>query len=351
MYGALRRALFLVEPERAHRMATAWLRMGQEVPAARAAMRGPTPSPRLRVSARGRKLPGPLGMAAGFDKECVAYHALLALGFGHVEVGTVTPRPQAGNEPPRMQRLPALEALVNRLGFPGPGMEACARRLERRKPDGLVGANIGPNKSTQPENVGEDLAACARTLAPHAGYLAVNVSSPNTPGLRTLQKADAISWLVRRTLEGAQDGGRTVPILVKLHPDVPDEDLVRVARSALSAGASGIIAVNTTRSRPPGLDGAMEGGLSGAPLRERAVRAVAALRKATGRDVPIIGVGGVSTGSHAMDLVRAGATLVQAYTGFVYRGPRFPALVHAEMVAELDKAGLDRLEEAVGTGA
>jgi dihydroorotate dehydrogenase len=351
VYEAMRGVLFRMDPERAHRMALAALAPAQRVGFVR---RGVAPSKapdRLRMRALDLDFPSPLGMAAGFDKECGVYNALLGLGFGHVEVGTVTPRPQVGNERPRVQRIPRLEALVNRLGFPGPGLEACARRLARRPALGVVGANIGPNKSTAPENVGEDLAACALKLAPHVAYLTVNVSSPNTPGLRSLQKADAVSWLVRRTADGAEDAGAKRPILVKLHPDVPDDELVRSARSAIAAGAEGIVAVNTTRTRPPGAEGAMEGGLSGRPLLERARKAIAAIHTGTQGAVPIIGVGGVFTGADAFRHVAAGATLVQTYTGFIYRGPRMPALVHRELVAELDRRGLDRLEEAVGTDA
>ena len=351
VYGALRGALFQLDPERAHHLALAALAPAQANAMVRKALGAPKPSPRLAMHAFGLDFPNPLGMAAGFDKECSVYNALLGLGFGHVEVGTVTPRPQSGNEPPRMQRLPALQAIVNRLGFPGPGMDTCARRLAHRSPLGVVGANVGPNKSTQPENVATDLAACARALAKHVAYLTINVSSPNTPGLRSLQTPDAVSWLVRRTAEACEDAGARRPILVKLHPDAKDEDLVRVARAAADAGAAGLVATNTTRARPPGSDDAMEGGLSGAPLRERARQAIAALHKGGGGRIPIVGVGGVFTGADALGHVQAGATLVQAYTGFVYRGPRMPALVHRELLAELDRLGLDRLEEAVGRAA
>ncbi|MFO1532411.1 MAG: quinone-dependent dihydroorotate dehydrogenase [Thermoplasmatota archaeon] len=348
VYGALRGALFGMDPERAHRLALAALAPAQANRLARKAVQAPPPSPRLAVRAFGLDFPTPLGMAAGFDKECGVYNALLAMGFGHVEVGTVTPRAQTGNEPPRMQRLPALQAIVNRLGFPGPGVEACVRHLARCPPIGVVGANVGPNKSTQPERVGEDLVACARQLAPHVAFLTVNVSSPNTPGLRTLQTPDAVSRLVREVAAAAQSAGASRPVLVKLHPDAGDDDLVRVARAAVDAGAAGIVATNTTRARPPGSEGAIEGGLSGAPLRGRARQAIAALHKAVGASVPIVGVGGVFTGADALGHIMAGATLVQAYTGFVYRGPRMATHVGRELLAELDRLGLDRVDEAVG---
>src|ERR1041385_597086 len=180
-------------------------------------------------------------MAAGFDKEAKAYNALLALGFGHVEVGTVTPRPQPGNEGLRMQRFPGQKAVVNRLGFPGPGMGEAARHLKGTPPVGVVGANLGPNKSTAAEDVPEDLRATAATLAPHVRFLTVNVSSPNTPGLRALQTPERVSRLVQATQDGADSVANPRPVLLKLHPDAMDDELVRVARAAVDAGARGIV--------------------------------------------------------------------------------------------------------------
>jgi dihydroorotate dehydrogenase len=350
LYGALRTALFAVDPEMAHRLALAAL---APVHASRGLQRlaaPPAPPPRLAVDALGLSFPAPLGVAAGFDKEAGAYNALLALGFGHVEVGTVTPRPQPGNEGVRMQRFPAQRAVVNRLGFPGPGMDEVRRRLRRVPPAGIVGANLGPNKATAAEQVPDDLRAASAALAPGVRFLTVNVSSPNTPGLRALQTPEGVGRLVQATLEGADSAASPRPVLLKLHPDAPDGELVRVARAAADAGARGIVATNTTRARGPGLEGAIDGGLSGAPLLARARRAIAALHHGLGRDVPVVGVGGVFTGEDALGHVRAGASLVQAYTGFVYRGPRFAALVHRELLAAMDAAGIDRLSEAVGAG-
>jgi len=348
VYGALRGALFRLDAERAHQMALAALRPVHRSPALQRLMGAPAPSPRLRMQAFGLTFPSPLGLAAGFDKGCEAYNALAALGFGHVEVGTVTPKPQPGNERPRMQRLPAHKAIVNRLGFPGPGAEACERRLRHLPPNGIVGANIGPNKTTAPEHVVDDLAGCTLRLAPLVRYLTVNVSSPNTPGLRALQRADAVVGLVAAVRQATEDMRAQRPVLLKLHPDVADDELVAVARAAVDAGAAGIVATNTTRSRPDGAGPTIDGGMSGAPLRKRALAAVSALHQGLGRDVPVVGVGGVFTGSDVVDFVRAGASLVQAYTGFVYRGPRMPALVDAEVEAELDRAGVDRLDELRG---
>ena len=350
VYGALRSALFTLDPERAHDLALTALAPVHGSRTLQRVMSAPALSPRLAIDALGLRFPAPLGMAAGFDKEACAYNALLALGLGHVEVGTVTPQPQRGNEGKRMQRWPKQKAVVNRLGFPGPGLGAVAKRLRRTPPAGIVGANIGPNKTTDADNVHEDLRATAAGLAPYVRFLVVNVSSPNTPGLRALQNRAGVSRLVQATLDAVAVAGNPRPVLLKLHPDASDDDLVGVARAAVDAGAAGIVATNTTRTRPPGLEGAMDGGLSGGPLLARSRKAVAALHNGLGRDTPIIGVGGISTGAEAMGHILAGATLVQAYTGFIYRGPRMAQHVHRELLAEMDARGIDKLADAVGTG-
>jgi dihydroorotate dehydrogenase len=349
MYGVLRRALFTLDPERAHHLALAALAPVQASALLQRAIAAPPPSTRLAIDALGLHFPAPLGMAAGFDKEAAAYNALLALGFGHVELGTVTPKPQPGNDKPRMQRWPKQKALVNRLGFPGPGMATVAKRLVDNAAAGIVGANLGPNKTTAADDVADDLRTAAASLAPHVRFLTVNVSSPNTPGLRALQTPEGAARLVQATIVAADEAANPRPVLLKLHPDASDEALVAVARAAVDAGARGIIATNTTRERPPGTEGAIEGGLSGAPLRDRARRAIAALHHGLGRDVPIVGVGGIFTGADALGHIQAGASLVQAYTGFIYRGPRMASCVHAELLAELDRLGLDKVGEAVGS--
>jgi dihydroorotate dehydrogenase len=350
VYGALRSALFTLDPERAHHLALAALSPVQGSPALQRMLAPPKPSSRLAISTLGLDFPAPLGMAAGFDKEACAYNALLALGFGHVEVGTVTPQAQPGNEGKRMERWPGHKAVVNRLGFPGPGLAAVEAKLARARPIGIVGANIGPNKSTPAEAVPDDLRATAVGLAPHVRFLTVNVSSPNTPGLRALQTPEGVSRLVQATVSALDEAGNPRPVLVKLHPDASDDELVGVARAAVDAGARGIVATNTTRARPPGTEAAIEGGLSGAPLLERSRRAVAALHHGLGRDIPILGVGGIFSGADALGHILAGASVVQAYTGFIYRGPRMAAHVHQEMLAELDKRGIDKLADAVGAG-
>jgi dihydroorotate dehydrogenase len=351
VYGALRSALFRMDPERAHETALRFLRGMHVSPPLAATFAAPESDPRLATKAFGLPFPAPLGMAAGFDKGAWVYNGLLALGFSHVEVGTVTPHPQPGNEGMRMERVPELKALVNRLGFPNVGVEETVRRIVRRPANGIIGANIGPNKKTPADRVVADVDACAFHLAPHVEYLTINVSSPNTPGLRKLQEPASVARLVSRTLEASAQARAKVPVLLKLHPDADDAELVEVAKAAVDAGAAGIVATNTTRSRPAGTEGVIEGGLSGAPLLERARAAIRALHDGLGRDTPIVGVGGIASGHDAMGHILAGATLVQAYTGFIYDGPRFAAHVHSGIAKQLDELGLDKVSEAVGRGA
>ncbi len=349
MYGALQKALFKLEPEKAHHVVTRLLRRAQEPGMTRRIIQAPAPDPRLACNVAGIQFSNPVGMAAGFDKEAEVYNALLALGFGHVEIGTVTPQPQPGNPKPRIQRFTQHQALVNRMGFPGPGMDAVVRRMRRWPPTGPVGINIGPNKDTPPEKVADRVARLAERLSPHADYLAVNVSSPNTPGLRELQTPLGVSKLVQRAVAGADGAGHNVPVWLKVHPDSDVEDLLHVAHAAVDAGAVGLIAVNTTKDRKRDMQNALDGGMSGAPLHGRALDVVGHLHQGLGRDVPIIGVGGVMNGDHAFDLMRAGASLVQTYTGFIYGGPKLPQRIQARLLERLDDAGLDRIDEAVGS--
>ncbi len=336
VYGALKQALFKMDPERAHHLANAFLRQAHRNPLVRQAVKAPASDPRLATKVLGIDFANPFGIAAGFDKEADVYNALLAMGFGHVEVGTVTPVAQPGNPKPRIHRVVEHEALINSMGFPGPGWDAVQHRLHKRAPVGPVGLNIGPNKDMPRDESLGALTAMAREAT--ADYVALNISSPNTPGLRDLQDPKAIGDFIARLRE-AMDDGAGQPLLLKLHPDGPDKELVAVAKAAIGAGADGIIATNTTRARPDGIPD-LAGGLSGPPLRERALAAVNALSKL---DAPIIGVGGISTGQHAFDMLQAGASLVQVYTGFIYRGPQMAQWMQAELLAAMDAAGLDRL--------
>ena len=335
-YDALFDHLFTrIDPERAHHLGFAGIRAA--APLTRL-LRIPRGRP---VQAFGLEFAHPLGLAAGFDKNAVGIDALAALGFGHVEVGTVTGEPQPGNPRPRLFRLPADRAVVNRMGFNNDGAEAVAKRLAERarhrekhgRRGPVLGVNIGKTKLVPEDDVPAVLAdytKSARLLAPYADYLVVNVSSPNTPGLRSLQAVDRLEPLldaVRRVAD--------VPLLVKIAPDLADEDIADVAELALRTGLDGIIATNTTTTRD-GLvtpDAEVEaigaGGLSGAPLRDRSLEVLRLLDKAVGDAVTLVSVGGIATAADARARLEAGATLVQAYTGFVYGGPLWPRRIVA----------------------
>jgi len=305
--------------------------------------------PLLRVRALGLEFPGPLGLAAGFDKDARGVAGLGALGFGFVEVGTVTARAQPGNPRPRMFRLPEDRALVNRMGFNNEGAGAAAARLRRLARGGrgagggrsgrgrvIVGVNIGKTKAVPDEEAARDYAASARAVAGVADYVVVNVSSPNTPGLRDLQAVDRLKPVlvaVREALDAAAD--HRVPLLVKIAPDLADADVDAIADLALELGLDGIVATNTTVSRdglassPAEVAAAGAGGLSGAPLRGRALAVLRRLRARAGDRLVLIAAGGIETGDDAWERLQAGATLVQAYTGFIYGGPLWPRRVHA----------------------
>ncbi len=364
VFGAL---LSRMDAERAHRLGFGLIRLGAGSPGLGGLLRRrlARPDPVLRLRTLGLDLPGPLGLAAGFDKDARGPQALAALGFGFVEVGTLTAQPQPGNPRPRLFRLVADRAVVNRMGFNNDGSAQAAARLRRladrpgrgrfrRVP---VGANIGRSKAAGPDEAIEDYAISARRLAGVADYLVVNVSSPNTPGLRDLQAVDRLRPLllgVREALDGAA-GGRRVPLLVKIAPDLADEDVDAVADLALELGLDGIIATNTTVSReglaspPETVEAAGAGGLSGPPLAERSGQVLCRLRLRVGDRLVLVSVGGIETAQDAWDRITAGASLVQAYTGFVYGGPLWPHRVHRELAALVRAAGFASIGDAVGS--
>ena len=347
-----------VPAEAAHRAAFALIRVFgwvARVPGAAWLLRrwlGPR-DPVLRVRALGLEFPGPLGLAAGFDKDARGTRGLAALGFGFVEVGTVTARAQPGNPKPRMFRLAADRALVNRMGFNNAGAAAAAAALGHSRgrshgrsgsPGGpVVGVNIGKTRAAPDDEAAADYAASARAVAAVAGYVVVNVSSPNTPGLRDLQAADRLKPVlvaVRAALDAASPA-RRVPLLVKIAPDLADADVDAVADLALELGLDGIIATNTTVSRDGLASPAAEvaaagaGGLSGPPLRDRSLEVLARLHARAGDRLVLIAAGGIETPQDAWDRLRAGATLVQAYTGFVYGGPLWPRRMHAGLALRM----------------
>jgi dihydroorotate dehydrogenase len=327
--------LVKTDPEEAHHQAMAAIRAARPVLARRA-------FPGEPVRAMGLTFPNAVGLAAGFDKNAVAIDALGGLGFGHVEIGTVTGEPQPGNPQPRLFRLTADRAIVNRMGFNNDGAEVVAQRLAaraaRRRTGGpVLGVNIGKTKvvpDSDDEAVRADYAKSTRLLAPYADYLVVNVSSPNTPGLRDLQSVERLQPLLEhvRRVAGEAAPGR-VPLLVKIAPDLADQDVLAVADMAVAIGLDGIIATNTTisrdglRSHPHDVAEIGAGGLSGAPLRARATEVMQLLRARVGVDLALIGVGGIMSPADAQERLAAGADLVQGYTGFIYEGPLWAARV------------------------
>jgi dihydroorotate dehydrogenase len=336
--------------ETAHRAAFALIQAAQAAGLAGPLRRwlGPR-DPVLRVRALGLDFPGPLGLAAGFDKDAVATAGLGALGFGFVEVGTVTARAQPGNPRPRMFRLPADRALVNRMGFNNAGAGVAAARLRRRRRGGpVVGVNIGKTRTAPEAEAAADYAASARAVAGVADYVVVNVSSPNTPGLRDLQAADRLRPVlvaVRSALDASRPAGRRIPLLVKIAPDLAADDIDAVADLALELGLDGIIATNTTVARDGLATPAAEvaaagaGGLSGPPLRARSLTVLRRLHERAGNRLVLIAAGGIETPDDAWDRLAAGATLVQAYTGFIYGGPMWPRRMHAGLARRARAAG------------
>lgn len=340
MYDLLFRLVFVrLDPEDAHHRAFALIRLATRVPVLRGVIRRVLAIPAAgRVHALGRTFPSAFGVAAGFDKDAVGVPGLTMLGFGFVEVGTVTAHPQPGNEQPRLWRMVEDRALRNRMGFNNRGSVEVARTLARLRstPAGraaVVGVNIGKTKVAPVEQAADDYATSAERLAPFADYLVVNVSSPNTPGLRDLQSVESLRPVLQATRAAADRatvaaGRARVPLLVKIAPDLADADVDAVADLALELGLDGVVAVNTTIAHDLG-----PGGVSGPPLLERGTAVVRRLRDRLGPDPVIIGVGGITTGADARAYLDAGATLVQGYTGFIYQGPFWASRIAKELAA------------------
>ncbi|WP_129838345.1 quinone-dependent dihydroorotate dehydrogenase [Streptomyces sp. RFCAC02] len=365
LYDALyRRVLVRIEAERAHRLAFGLIRTAARVPVARAAVAAAfaPPHPELAVTAFGLRMPGPFGLAAGFDKNAVGIDGLALLGFDHVEIGTVTGRPQPGNPRPRLFRLVRDRALLNRMGFNNDGSAAVAVRLARRgrrRGGPVVGVNIGKTKAVPEAEAVADYVTSAERLARYADYLVVNVSSPNTPGLRDLQATDRLRPLLTAVREAADRTvtGRRVPLLVKIAPDLADEDIDAVADLAVELGLDGIIATNTTISRaglttsPEAVAALGAGGVSGAPLRARSLAVLSRLYRRVGDRVTLVGVGGIETADDAWARILAGATLVQGYSGFIYAGPAWVRTLHRGLAQRLAASPYTTLADAVGAHA
>ena len=334
-------------PETAHHLALRALEAGIAVP------RVAVPDPVLATQVAGLSLPSPLGLAAGFDKDARAVPALGRFGFGHVEIGTVTPKPQPGNLRPRVFRLPAQQAMINRLGFPSDGIEAVADRLANR-PEGLtVGANVGCNRATADPVA--DITTGIRRLASLADYVCVNVSSPNTPGLRDLQTGTALDHLLTQVREAREDVenkiGRHLPVFLKIAPDLNPTGVRDLANRIIRQPVDALVVSNTTIARPPTLTGPHRGevgGLSGPPLLEPSTRLLATLYGLLPRTVSLVGVGGISSASDAWRKIEAGASLIQLYTGFVYGGSQLIEEILTGLVHHLREAGYGSVSSAVG---
>jgi dihydroorotate dehydrogenase len=345
-YALARPVLARLDPERAHHLTILALRSGL--------VRGiPTPDdPILKTRVLGIDFPNPIGLAAGFDKHAEVVDAMLSLGFGFIEAGTVTPLPQPGNPKPRLFRLEADRAVINRFGFNSRGLAAFKGRLAaRRARGGIVGANVGKNRDTT--DAASDYERGIEELAPVADYLVINVSSPNTPGLRALQRKDEMTELLRRAIaaRGRGAGRHRPPLLAKVGPDLDEDEWRDIGAAAEASGLDGLIIGNTTVERPGDLTSPRRteaGGLSGRPLSARATACIASMYRLTGGRLPIIGCGGVASGDDAYAKIRAGASLVQLYSALVFEGPGLVSRIKRDLAARLRADGFRSIADAVG---
>lgn len=344
-----RKALFALDPETAHGLSIAALKSGVPI------CPQPRSDPRLRVSVAGLDFPNPLGMAAGYDKNAEVPDALLKLGFGFAEVGTMTPLPQPGNPRPRIFRLVEDGAVINRLGFNNEGHEAAFARLSARLArGGIVGVNIGANKDSADRIA--DYEVGVRRFAPVASYLTVNISSPNTPGLRAMQAREALAELLSRvvaTRDAIAQAGRKTPIFLKIAPDLSQTELTDIAVEVLENRIDGVIVSNTTLSRSGLTDRTHRdevGGLSGRPLFKRSTAILARMRQLVGKELALIGVGGVDSAESAIEKIRAGADLVQLYTGMIYAGPFLPSRIIKGLAEHCARRSLASIRELRDSG-
>ena len=351
LYPLVRPLAFALDAETAHRATIALLKLRTGT--------GFTPeppwTPSLETRVVGLRFPNPVGLAAGFDKDAEVSDQMLGLGFGFVEVGTVTPRPQQGNDKPRLFRLEEDQAVINRMGFNNEGQAAALDRLQRSVRNsivgsnrGIVGVNIGANKDSEDRIA--DYVAGVRAMSGVAQYLTINVSSPNTPGLRQLQDEGALRALLSAVSEAREEHGP--PIFLKVAPDLGEGEPDQIVRAAIQHGVDAIIVANTTVSRPAlkSRHSGETGGLSGAPLKPLALKALRDFRSASGGEIPLIGVGGISTADDAWERIRAGASLVQLYTAMVYEGPGIARRIALGLAERLKREGFANIAEAVGSG-
>lgn len=339
MYKFIRFFLFLIDPEEIHGFTFGFIRFVHKIPGVRSLISAiyRVESPKLRRNVFGIDFPNPVGLAAGFDKNAQLFDEFYSFGFGAVEIGTVTPLPQPGNEKKRLFRLPADKALINRMGFNNMGADVAARKLSFRKPQSpIVGGNIGKNKNTPNEEAGSDYLKCLRSLHDHVDYFTVNVSSPNTPGLRALQDKEPLMAILSDLKSENEKYAQPKPILLKIAPDLTDSQLDDIIEIVSVTQIDGVIATNTTISR----DGLTDpnknetGGLSGTPVTKRSTEVIKYLKTKSGNAFPVIGVGGIMSVEDALEKFDAGADLIQLYTGFIYEGP--------SLVKKINKALLTR---------
>lgn len=348
LYAIAKPLIFKIEPEKAHGLMLGAMKAGVVKSC------GLVNSPKLEQTLFGLDFKNPVGMSAGFDKNAEVISSTLNLGFGFTEVGTVTPKPQIGNPKPRVFRDPKNNAVINRMGFPNEGLAAFKKNIEgyvKNPAKGVVGINIGMNKDQSEPAM--DYCLLIRELAPLADYLTVNISSPNTPGLRDLQKRDVLMELLGELLTARNETCPQNPpaLLVKLAPDLTEAQQEELAQTLLDCKVDGVILSNTTLERPDYLSEnfrAQKGGLSGMPVRDLSTRIIRNFAKLTNRKLPIIGVGGISNGAHAYEKIRAGASLVQLYTGLIYEGPSVANTINTELLSLLERDGFDNISQAIG---
>jgi dihydroorotate dehydrogenase len=348
VYPLLRPLLFTIDPERVHRLTLALLRHAPQ----RGFRRDP---PELQTAAFGLTFSNPLGLAAGLDKDGLAMRAWETLGFGFAEIGTVTPRPQIGNPQPRIWRLPQHHAMINRMGFPSEGMDRVASRLEqiRTRPARMrIGVNLGPNRETPSERVPEDYAALIRRMAAVCEFIVINLSSPNTPGLRDFQAPERMRTVIEAIRRACGEIGIRPPLLIKLAPDLEIMMMAEICAAAIELGLAGIVATNTSIDRAAlGVVSPFDGGLSGEPLKLRSREVIASIYRLTHGRISIIGVGGIAGAEDAYGHIRAGATLVELYTGLIYHGPGLVRRIKSGLRKLLMRDGLSSIREAVGRAA
>ncbi len=341
LYKLLRPFAFMLDAETAHRATITALSMAPELPL-------PEFAPELASDVAGLRFPSPIGLAAGFDKDAEVADAMLGLGFGFVEVGTITPKPQAGNPKPRLFRLKEDRAVINRMGFNNQGQQAALERLGKRERRGIVGVNIGANKDSQDRIA--DYVAGVRAMSPVADYLTVNISSPNTPGLRNLQASGELVELLAAVKEARLSG---VPVFLKVAPDLDSGDHEHIVRAAIDSGIDALIVSNTTISRPPlrSRHANEAGGLSGRPLKSLALEQLRKFRTASGGQIPLIAAGGIENAHDAWARITAGASLVQIYSAMVYEGPGIAKRIAEGLKAMLGISQMANVFEAVGSDA